>query len=154
RYTPLNIDISVNIYFDLKAFDFIKPTLNSEQEDQLIRQISDSMAAAMLKDASEKYYYIKRVIRYTASPNLKIFCTNGFLIDTALVIPIVEQAFPQERIKIVEIEQLPTRHKLSNDILKMMNERLHSFEDEVRKDIAAGNITVAKEEALRPEKPT
>lgn len=154
RYTQTNLDISIHIYFDLKAFDFIKPPLNADQEDQLIRQISDSIAAAMPKDTTEKHFYIKRAVRYTSSSQLKLFCTDGFLMDIALAIPITEQAFAKERINIVEVEQLPTRFKFSNETLKVMNDRLPLFEEEIRKDTLSGKISVVKEETIRPEKQT
>ncbi len=101
RYIQTSLDISVNIYFDLKVFEFIKPPLDAFGEDQFIRQISDSIAAAMPKENAENHFYIKRAIRHAKTNQLKLFCTNGFLIDTALLIPIVEQAFADERIKMI-----------------------------------------------------
>ncbi len=152
RYTHTNLDISIHIYFDLKVFEFIKPPLDAAGEDQFILQISDSMAAAMPKEGAEEHFYIKRVIRDAKTNQLKLFCTDGFLIDTALLIPIVEQAFANERIKIIEVEQLPTRFHFSNDIIKIMNDRMSLFEEEVRKDITQGNIIPAKEEAIKVER--
>jgi hypothetical protein len=152
RYTHANGDIFVGIYFDLKAFEFISPPMNKEEEEDFIRLICDSLAAAMTKDSPEKNFYIKRVIRNTASNTLKMLCTDGFLIDTGLALPISQQAFSRERIKLSDIEQLPSRAKLSIEVLKNINDRLPQFEEEVRKELGHGKISAARE-SVKQEKP-
>ncbi|VVC75112.1 hypothetical protein AQUSIP_03880 [Aquicella siphonis] len=143
KYTHAGADLTVAIYFDNKAFEFLTPPLSSEEEDALIRLIGDSMAAAMPKDSAEKHFYVKRVLRYPQS--IKLLCTDGFMIDSALILPVSQQAFATERIRIAEVEQLPARLKLTNETIKNINDRLPLFEEAARRDFSQVKAAAARE---------
>lgn len=142
-YNQAGTTINLNLAFDNKAFIFIHPPLSPEGEDDLIRLIGDSIAAVWQKEVSTPSFFIKRIIR--EDQNFKLFCTDGFLIDEALILSSSQQAFAKERIKISETEQLPTRLKLSTDFLKQINDRLPEFEDEARKKMPQIDMSAAKE---------
>lgn len=131
KYTQPGLAITLNIYFDSKAFDFITPAMTHEQEEDFIRLICDSIEAALPRESSEKHFYIKCILRI--NNNLKFLITDGFMTDNSLIIPVSQQAYAKERIKVAEMEQLPTRLKLNNDLIKNMNDKLPLFEDEARK---------------------
>lgn len=151
RYTHAGVNLTLAIYFDLKAFEFITPSLSGEEEDDFIRIIGDSMAAAMPKDNAEKHFYIKRVLRYPQS--IKLLCTDGFMIDSSLDLPVSQQAFAKERIKITDVDQLPAHLKLNNEIIKNINARLPLFEETARRDFAKITTTTARE-TVKQEKVT
>lgn len=153
KYTLAGSEMTLGVYFDLKSFDFITPPMSKDEEEDFIRLVCDSLAAAMPKESSGKYFYIKRVLKYSGNNTLKFLCTDGFLVDSALVVPISQQAFSKERIKISDIEQLPTRLKFSNELLKNINDRLTLFEDEAKKEFGQEKTVVARE-AVKSERPT
>lgn len=131
KYNQAGTEITLNIYFDLKVFDLISPSMANEEENEFIRVIYDSLAAALPQQTTEKTIYIKRIIKQSSNV-LKLLCTDGFLIDDALSIPTSQQAFAKERIKITDINQLPTRLNFSNDLLKNIHDKLSLFEKEIR----------------------
>lgn len=143
-YTQAGVEISLSIYFDLKAFDLIA----FAQSEELMRLACDSIAAALPRENMEKHFYIKRLVKIS-NERLMIFCTDGFLVDDALVIPASQQAYANERIRLNEIDHLPLQFRLNNDLLKSMNDRLSAFEEETKKsDIQPSSVT-AKESILR-----
>lgn len=142
KYNFANQEMIVDVYFEPKAFDLILPTLTNEAQDDLIRKICDSMANAMPKDNLETRYYVKKVFQELASSKIKLLCTDGFLVDSTLVIALNQQPFSKERISITDVDQVPSRFRLSNEILKTLNDRLPWFEEEVRK---SNKLTTPKE---------
>ncbi|MBX3709850.1 MAG: hypothetical protein KIT56_05355 [Gammaproteobacteria bacterium] len=134
KYIQAGTELSVSVYFDLKVFEWINPPLNKTEEEDFIRLICDSLAAILPTEHTERNFYIKRVLRYPATNTLTLLCTDGFLIDNALIVPISQQAFSHERIQLSEVEQLPSRLKLRSEILKNMSDRLASFEEQAKKD--------------------
>src|SRR4029079_1192 len=144
-YNQAGTTIRVNLVFDNKAFAFIHPPLSKDTEDDFIRLIGDSIAA-LQSASSQPAFFIKRVVK--DGDHFKIFCSNGFLIDEALIIPSSQQAFPKERIKISETEQLPSYLKLSTDFLNKINERVPAFEDEARKKMPAVEETTTFRETI------
>lgn len=144
-YTQAGVEIVLNLYFDSKAFEFIHPVMSREQEDGFLRLACDSIAAALPRGKIEKHLYIKRIFKQLDTEHLRIFCTDGFLIDNALSIPLSPQAYSSERVKLSETDQLPILLKLSNDLLKSMNERLPSFEEEAIKSAFHEKAVVLKE---------
>jgi len=151
KYSLAGIEITLSVYFDLKSFDFITPPVDKNEED-FIRLVCDSIAAAMPKENSGKHFYIKRVLKYSNNHTLKILCTDGFLVDSALIVPISQQAFSKERIKISDIEQLPTRLKFSNALFKNINDRLTLFEEEARNEFGQERVAAARE-SVKADKP-
>lgn len=147
KYTKSGMEGTLHAYFDSKAFDFILPAMSKEQEDDFIRTTCDSIAASMPHDNNEKHFYIKRIYKPDASDTLKVLCTDGFLIDDALTVPISHQAFANERIKITASDQLPLRFKISNDLLTLINDRLPLFEQEAKKAQSGKKIATSKEYA-------
>jgi hypothetical protein len=136
KYAKAGVEISLNLYFDLKVFEFINPVMNLTQEEELIRLTCDSFEAALPKENATKNFYIKRIVK-VLDDRLRLFCSDGFLIDDALTLRISPQAYSSERIKLSEVDQLPIHFKLSNDLLKTMNDRLPLFEEMARKNIAS-----------------
>lgn len=153
KYTFGGVNITISIYFDLKVFALISPPMKPHEETNFIRLICDSLAAATPKDSAEKHFYIKRVTKNTTNHTLKLLCTDGFLIDTALIIPITQQAFSEERIKIGEVDQLPSRLNLSNEVIKNVTHRLSLFEEEAQKEMGLNKVTPNKETVAPQEKP-
>jgi len=129
-YSQAGVKIHLCLYFDLKAFDEMTPRMNDAQEDEFMRLVCDSIAAALPRENIEKHIYIKRILRF--GHHLKMLCTDGLLVDSALTLPISQQAYSSERIQITETDQLPSRLKMSNDLLKNINAKLPSFEQDVR----------------------
>ncbi len=134
QYHLAQLDMVLYAYFDPKAFDLIVPPLGNEEQNRFIEQICDSIALAIPKgNHTEKQFYIKRAYKNPGTRHITLFCTDNFLIDTHLVIPIQEQPFQNERIRITDVEQLPPRFRLSTDVLNTMNEKLIEFEEIGRK---------------------
>ncbi len=133
HYQLANIEHHLYLYLDPKIFEGILPILTETQQDQFIRQICDSLAMAIPQDIVEKHLYIKKAYRRPDSQDITLFCTDGFLVDSAFNIPVHELPFQNERIQIKETEQLSNRIKLNNDIIKTINQRLPSFEEEEKK---------------------
>lgn len=133
KYHFAHNEILLDLYFDPKCLSCILPPLDSKEQDHFFRQVCDSIAIAMPKDVSEKHFYIKRVFKEPQADQLILFCTDGFLVDFTLHIPLYEQPFQMERIKITDIEQLPSRFKLTNQILKTMQSNLTAFEEQAKK---------------------
>lgn len=142
-YNQAGINVSVSLGFDTKAFEFIYPILSKEEEDDFIRQICDSIAAATPKESPEKSFFIKRVLRM--GTHITLFCTDGLLIDTGFTLPVTQQAFAKERIKITDPEQPPAKFRLSSDMQKAINERYPAFEEFARKHMPQERIAAAKE---------
>lgn len=130
-HTKAGIEISLNLYFDPKAFNCIVPSLTTTQEDELIRLVSDSISEALPIENAEKHFYIKRVFKTVQS--LKLLCTDGFLVDSTLDLALSKQAYPAERVKISEMDQLPSHIKLSNEVVRSLNQKTSLFEEETRK---------------------
>lgn len=151
KYNHAGTEVAISLYFDTKAFEFISPALTESDQDDFIRLIGDSVAADMPKENSGRFLYIKRVTRDTNTNTLTLFCSDGYLIDQHFTLPISQQAFAKERIKITEIDQLPPRLKLTADFIKLINARLPAFEEEAHKHqpIAAA---IPDREALKQEK--
>src|SRR5438045_1541710 len=100
KYVQAGVEINLTLYFDIKAFDFITPIMNNTQEEEFIHLTCDSMATALPRENTEKYFYIKRIYKSSDAKHLHILCTDGFLIDEALSILITPQAYANERIKL------------------------------------------------------
>ncbi len=145
-YHLANVDRNLYAYFDPKAFDGILPALTEAQQEQFIRQICDSIAIAMPQDITEKHLYIKKVYRAPSASSITVFCTDGFLVDSNLTVPVHEQPFQTERIQIKETEQLASRIKLSNDILQTIQRQLINFEEEQTRLFAASQTSAKKED--------
>jgi hypothetical protein len=145
KYNHSGTQISVDIYFDSKAFELLRPTLDKQEEEKFLRLVCDSLAASMPKENIEKQFFIKRILRDSQNNTLMLLCTDGFLVDSALTIPITQQAFSQERVHITETEQLPSRFRLSAEILKNIQDKLASFEEKAESLAPAAKITATKE---------
>lgn len=144
KYVQADADITLILYFDPKAFDFIFPALTTAQEEEFISLICDSLAAALPREKSEKIFYIKRIFK-PDNQTLKLLCTDGFLTDASLTIPISQQAYAKERIKIDATEQFPARLKLNQAVLKNLNDKLVQFENEARTASAFAKTSTPRE---------
>lgn len=143
KYTLAGRDFTIVIYFDLKAFDLLSPALTQEESDDFIRLICDSFAAALPKNINEKFFYIKRVLKNSASQNLVLLCTDGFLIDDHFILPISQQAYAKERIQLSEVEKWPARFNLNSETLKNIHNRLPAFEEAAHQYLPQPKIGVS-----------
>lgn len=143
-YTLAGRNLTIHLYFDLKAFDLLRPALTAQDTPDLIYLLWDSLAAAMPPYLTEKYFYIMRVLKNDTEQSIKLFCSDGILIDSALVLPMSRQAFSRERIKITETDRLPTRFNLSAELIRQMNKRLPLFEEEARRDFPTLNVAAER----------
>lgn len=150
KYPLAGMDVNLGLYFDPKAFDFIRPPMGKDEEDDFIRLICDSFAAAMPKVNADKNFYIKRALKNPEKNILTLLCTDGFLLDDDLILPISQQAYSKERIKIGDIDQLPSRLGFSIEMLKNINDKLSLFEEQALKGLSTEKVMATKEVA-RPE---
>jgi len=148
KYTKAGTDITLNVYFDNKAFELITPLPSKQQEEHFIRLTCDSIAATLSHEQTKKNFYIKRMIQSDEHHYL-LFCTDGLLMDDALSVIISQQAYANERITITDINQLPAQFKLNNDLINKINSRLPLFENEARKKITLEKIAMPKEAAKK-----
>lgn len=149
KYNQAGTEITLNLCFDNKAFEFISPALSPADEEEFIRTIGDSIAAISAKETRDRWFYIKRALR--KQNIITLFCTDSLLIDSQLTLTISQQAFAKERIKITDSEQLPSRIKLSNDLLKQISERLIGFDEQARKEMPVGKVEDIKETQKQDE---
>lgn len=149
KYNQAGTELTLNLCFDNKAFEFIRPALTPADEEELIRTIGDSLAAISPKETRDRWFYVKRALR--KQDTLTLFCTDCLLIDSQLTLTVSQQAFAKERIKITDSEQLPSRIKLSNELLKQISERLIGFDEQARKEMPAEKQEEVKETQKQDE---